>query len=396
MPSPQHFAESPESLGVDPERLEALFQRAQREVDEGLLPSCQVAVARKGKIAGMRTFGRVIHRGREAAATNETLYVIFSCTKAIVSSAVWLLLQDGKLSVEERAGDVIPEFATNDKEEVTVEQLLLHTAGFPQAPYPPREWHDRAARLARFARWRTNWAPGSRFEYHPTSGMWVLAELIERRAGTGYREFIRERIARPLELEDLHVGLPPEKHGRLADIEHRGEELTEAERRELGWPDPPETEVTEETVQNFNQAHVREAGVPGGGGTMTAGDLALFYQPLLGDGRAPDGTPIWKPEMLREARRVRSGDLTDPLFGKQVSRGLGIVIAGDEDRVYRGFGRTGSQSLFGHNGAGGQIGWGDPESGLSLGYCTSGFDRNALRVARRGVAISSRAAVCAG
>jgi CubicO group peptidase (beta-lactamase class C family) len=390
MPHPHHFAESPTQVAIDPQALEALFERAEREVRLGLLPSCQVAVARNGVLAGMRSFGSVTHEGRPAPATNETLYVVFSCTKAVISASVWLLLQEGKLDLAERVAEVIPEFATNGKDAITVEQLLLHTAGFPAAPYPQAEWHDRAARLERFRRWRVAFAPGSRFEYHPTSGMWVLAELIERRSGLDYREFVRARIAEPLGLPDLRVGLPRELHGRLADIVHVGEELSEAERRQLGFPEMPETEVTEEAVQGFNQAFVREAGVPGGGGIMTAGDLALFYQALV-SGRAPDGSVLWKPETLALAREVRTGDLLDPIFGKRVNRGLGVVIAGGADRVFRGFGRTGSDRMFGHDGAGGQIAWADPETGISFAYCTNGFDRNLWRQARRGVAVSSRA-----
>jgi CubicO group peptidase (beta-lactamase class C family) len=82
------------------------------------------------------------------------------------------------------------------------------------------------------------------------------------------------------------------------------------------------------------------------------------------------------------------------LFGKLVNRGLGIVVAGDEDMNYRGFGRTNSADAFGHNGAGGQLAWADPATGLSLGYCTNGHDRHAIRQGRRGVAISSLAALC--
>ncbi len=124
---------------------------------------------------------------------------------------------------------------------------------------------------------------------------------------------------------------------------------------------------------------------------MTAGDLALFYQALL-SGRAEDGSEIFAPATLEMARRVRTEGLRDPVFGTAPHRGLGIVVAGDDKRVYRGFGRTGSEQLFGHGGAGGQIGWADPESGLSFGFCTNGFDRQAIRQARRGVALSSRAA----
>ena len=83
------FAESPEALGIDPGKLRDRFDRAAREVREGLLPSTQIAVARHGKLAGMQTLGRVTHEGRPADASDHTLYVIFSCTKAITSAAAW-------------------------------------------------------------------------------------------------------------------------------------------------------------------------------------------------------------------------------------------------------------------------------------------------------------------
>ena len=83
------------------------------------------------------------------------------------------------------------------------------------------------------------------------------------------------------------------------------------------------------------------------------------------------------------------------LMGIPVNRALGVVVAGDEHRNARGFGHTNSPLAFGHGGAGGQIAWGDPATGISLGYCTSGHDRNVIRQARRGIGISSRAASCA-
>ena len=391
MPASHHFAASPAEVGVDPRKLEALFARAEREVREGLLPSMQVAVARGGKLAGMRTLGRVTHGGRPAEAGDHTLYVIFSCTKAVTSAAGWILLQEGKLGLSERVADVIPGFGANGKDAVTVEQLFTHTAGFPRAPLPVTAFADRAARLERFARWRLNWEPGSRFEYHPTSSMWVIAELVERRTGLALRDFVRARITEPLGIE-LHVGLPAEHHPRVADIVHVGESITPEEAARVGWPTLPETEVTEEALQAFNHPLVREAGVPGGGGITTAGDLALFYQALLHDLAPHDGPRIWQPEALRAAFEPRTGDLADPVFGVPANRGLGVVVAGGEGRTVRGFGHGGSPRAFGHNGAGGQIAWADPESGISLAWCTNGHDRNFWREARRSVGISSRAA----
>ena len=391
MPKQRFFADSPESVGIDPSKLEAVFERAEKEVAEGLLPSSQIAIARNGRIVGMRTVGTVTHEGREALATNDTLYCIFSSTKAITSAAAWLLIQEGKLSVDEVVADIVPEFGTNGKEVVRVEQLFTHTAGFPMAPFPPADFLDRDRRLAHFARWRLNFEPGTRFIYHPSSSMYVIAEIIERRSGASYGDFVRTQIAQPLGLDDLWCGLPDELHGRLADITHVGEALTEDDYRRMGMPVPPLTEVTEKNLQRFNEAPVRRAGIPGGGGTMGAGELALFYQALLGE---LGGDEIWRPETLAMAREVRSGDLRDPLFGKLANRGLGLMIAGDAERNYRGFGHTNSEYAFGHGGAGGQIAWADPETGISLGYCTNGHDRDTIRQARRGIGISSRAAAC--
>ena len=286
---------------------------------------------------------------------------------------------------------MLPEFEANGKGAVRVEQLFTHTAGFPQAPSGPRDWSSREALRARFARWRLNWEPGSRFEYHPSSSMWVIAVLCEERSGTRFGEWVRTRIAEPLGLADLYMGTPREQHPRITELVYTGTELTPEDFRARGWPVPPETEVTEGAVLRFNTPEVREVGVPGGGAVTGAGDLALFYQALLAGGKAPDGRPVWSAETIEEARRVRTGDFVDPMFGKRASRGLGITIAGDADRVFRGFGRTNSELAFGHNGAGGQIAWADPATGLSFVYLTNGFDRDVIRQGRRGVALSSLA-----
>jgi len=395
MPAAHQIAEHPREVGLDPVRVDELFKRAQREVSEGLLPSCQIAIARNGKIGAMKTFGHAVQGGDDKPATDATLYCVFSCTKAIVSSAIWILLGDRKLDLNERAADIVPEFATNGKDAITVEHLLLHTGGFPNAPYAQTHWLDHDKRLERFKAWRLEFPVGERFIYHATSAFWVLAEIIERRSGQDFRVFVRDRIARPLGLPDLRLGIPRGEHARMADIIHVGAALTPEEMKKLGLPPMPETEVTETAINGFNDPIVRESGVPGGGGIMTAGELALFYQGLLHNPPTADGSPVWKPETLREALRVRSGDYFDPIFKYKCNRALGLIVAGGDGLAnYRGFGKTNSPSTFGHNGAGGQLGWGDPATGVSLGYCTNGFDRNDLRQGRRGVAISSFAAVC--
>ena len=380
----QFIADSPESVGIDSGKLDALLGRAAKEVEEGLLPACQIAIARNGKIAAMASFGD---------ATNESLFNVFSSTKAITSAAGWLVMQDSRLRMDERVAAIVPEFGTNGKEAITVEQLFTHTGGFPHAPFRVGDWFDRARRLERFSEWTLNWPVGSRFEYHPTSSMYVIAEIIERRSGMAFHDFVRERISEPLGLTDLFLPCPPSEYHRIRPVVHVGEPLTEADYRALGVPPPPVTEVTEDALTAFNTAETRQVPVPGGGGIMTAAELALFYQALLNGGRALGGAQVWHERTLNEALKVRN---TFPdLMGIPVNRALGVVVAGDEHRNARGFGHTNSPLAFGHGGAGGQIAWADPATGISLGYCTNGHDRNAIRQARRGIGISSRAAVCA-
>jgi CubicO group peptidase (beta-lactamase class C family) len=372
-----------QSFGLDVEKVEALLARAGKEVEEGLLPGAQLAIARNGEVVFQHQYG---------SAQPDSLTCVFSATKAITSSAAWLLFQQGELAEDERVVDIIPEFDTNDKDKVTVGQLFAHTAGFPSAPFAPLDWDDREKRYGRFRQWRLTWEPGSRFEYHPSSSMWVIAEIIERRSGQSYRDFVRTRVLEPLQLQDLYVGLPGSEHERALPCVYVGDAMTPEDYQKLGMPVPPETEVTEEAIVSFSRPEIQAVGVPGGGAFATASAMALFYQALLTGGN--EHATLWSEETLMDARRIRSGDFTDLMFKKPANRGLGIIISGDDSRRFRGFGRTNSPSAFGHNGAGGQLVWADPETGISFAYLTPGHDRNSVRQGSRGVAISSLAAVC--
>ena len=387
MLSPELIASKPEDVGIDSEKLEAVFARAQRDVDQRVLPGAQVAVARNGKLAGIRTFGSAFQGGEERRASDETLYSIFSSTKAVVGVAVWLLVEDELLKIEERVADIIPEFGTNGKEVTTVEQVVLHTGGFPYAPLRPEFWGDRERLLEAFGRWRLNWEPGTRYEYHPTSAHWVLSEIINRRTGTDFREFIRKRLTEPMGLDELFVGLPPEHDARVAEVRW----VSEAVEPPGGWG-----EVTPEAILRFNGPEARRSGLPGAGGIASAAELAMFYQPLINGGETVHGKRVLKPETIAFATTVRTKERhVDPVWKVPANRGLSIIVAGDDGNAFmRGFGRTCSPLTFGHGGAGGQIAWGDPETGISVGYCTNGFT-DWLTVGRRVTAISSLAGLCA-
>ncbi len=307
-----------------------------------------------------------------------------------MAGAVWILMGEGLLDVTLPVAAVIPEFAPNGKDAITIEQVLLHTSGFPRAPFGALDWDDRERRLARFSSWRTNWEPGTRFEYHPTSAHWVLAEIIERCTGEDFRTFIRDQILDPLGLDALQIGVPLAEQGDINDLVRTGEPATPDElEAALGIRELPLTDVTPEALMSFNQPDVRAVGVPGGGAVSTAADLALYYQALL-----DDAAGIWKPEVLADVTAHVRNRLPD-YVGTPANRSLGLVIAGSDGRsAARGMGYTVSAHAFGHNGAGGQIAWADPETGCSFCFLTNGLDQHQLREWRRTAAIASRAGNC--
>lgn len=360
----------------------ALCDRARRDVEEGHVPACQVALARAGELELFETFGD---------ATADTRFVVFSATKPFVAAAVWQLVAEGTLRWDEPVAALIPEFATHGKDAVTLDHLMLHTAGFPTAPLGPPAWWTRQGRRERFARWRLNWEPGTRFEYHPTSAHWVLAELIEVVTGRDYRDVIEARVSRPAGIDHRVLGAPVEHQDGVAPIVETGEPPTAEELRALlGIDALPETEVTNEALLAFNDPKVRALGVPGGGGVMTAADLARFSQLLLHD---PDG--VFDPAVLADATGTVRNTFPDPLLGVPANRTRGLVMAGDDGLApVRGFGHGVGPRAFGHNGAMGQIAWADPDRDLSFAYVTSGRDNHVIREWRRSVALSSLAARC--
>jgi len=365
---------------IDEAKIEKLMARAQREVDDGLLPSCQLAVARNGQVVAEAAFGD---------ATTDSRYCIFSATKPFVASVLWTLMAEGVVDVTEPVVTYFPEFAAQGKQTITVEQIMCHTAGVPHAPMGPPAWNTRQGRRERMASWRLNWEPGTAFEYHPTSAHWVLAEIIDSVTQSDYRDEVENRITRPMGLPRL-LGLDPDNQDNIADLVLTGEPASPDElEAAFGVRELPPTEVNDELVLRFNDPTTRALGVPGGGGFARASDLALFYQELL-----HNTAGIWDPEILADATGTVRNSLPDPM-GVPANRALGVIVAGsDQMSNIRGLGRTVSPSAFGHNGAGGQLAWADPATGLSFGYCTNGYDRHEVRQPRRGTAISSMAGAC--
>ena len=363
--------------GIDGKAVAALVARARRDVDSGLLPAAQLALAHEGEIVVSEALGD---------CSTDTRFHTYSAVKPSVALTAMELAAEGLFDIGAPVSDVLESFGGNGKEVITVSQVLLHAGGFPYAPLGRAETTDRAARLAAYAAWRTDWEPGTRFEYHALSAHWVLADIITDVTGRPYADVIAERVMEPAGCTRW-LGIGIDDQADVIDVVGVGSLPTADELAALGLDELPGG-VGEEMLTVFNRPWLRAAGVPGGGGIARATEMARWYQAVLHN---PDG--FLHAEVRRDAMVVRQShpDWT----GTPANRSHAFVLAGGDGRAgMRGHGHGAPAEAFGHGGAAGQIAWADPASGISFAYLTNGLDRNDLASARRRVALSTRALGC--
>ncbi len=349
---------SADEAGIDPARLDIFLRRVRLEVEHGPLPSAQVAVARRGRLVAFETYGD---------ATPDKRYILQSVGRTVVAATVWKLLGEGLLAVDERVGDVIPEFATNGKEVVTVEQVLTHTAGFPFAPLGYPKMLDRARRHEAFSTWRLDWEPGSRLQFHLTGAAWVIAELVERRTGLGFADYLRTEIVEPLGLGIL-LPVPTDRFDEVVAVPVATDRTSD------------EQEVDPWGPWYLASADVLAAGEPSHSIVATAADVALFFQALV-------HSDVWKDGIVEEATRIRRSEppYGDKLYGGSeeiANLGLFCMVSGEIGGTWTP--RTGSPRTFGNGGAPCQLGFMDPETGTSFAFLTNGYPLSGYDYTRLG------------
>jgi CubicO group peptidase (beta-lactamase class C family) len=340
------------TAGLDPAAIERLLERVSRHVAEGRYPGAQLAIARHGRLALARTLGDARLEPARVAATDETVWLLYSNTKVLTACGVWLLADRGALAFTDRVAAHIPGFETHGKGDITLVQLLSHQAGFPNAEVPSQAWEDHELLRKVVCEFPLEWAPGSRVHYHRLAAHWTAAVLIEAVTRRDYRQFLRDEVIAPLGLGDeLFVGMPDAEQARAADIHEPGADGRPVRR-------------TEENNPRF-----RRAGSPGGGGYGTARAMAAFYQMLLNGGTLA-GRRLLSPRTIAYVLRNYTGDRVDGYMGMPMHRGLGPHLRGTTETI-RGLGSLASPRTFGHGGVGSSYCWADPDSGVSFAYLTN-------------------------
>jgi CubicO group peptidase (beta-lactamase class C family) len=379
-------------------RLGAVGPLLENVVNAGDLSGVVAMVWRKGEIVRLDTVGR-----RDIAnglpMERDTLFRIASMTKPITSVATMMLVEEGRIALDDPITKWLPEFAqmrvlnspdgalhetSPSPRAITVEDLLTHRAGLAygftsapalakaheqalgsvlDSPYGPDEWLKRLASLP------LTHPPGRQLHYsHATD---VLGFLVGRAAGTGFREFLMERILKPLGMNDTDFHIPPAKRARAAVMYQRDTETGKLHPVAMPqYDDPPEF-----------------AG--GGGGLIsTVDDYLAFARMMLNNGEL-NGRRYLKPETVA---LMRTNHLTDaqrqiPFLGLPfwTGMGFGLGVSVVTDAAKQEWMGAGSEGSFGWPGAFGTWWQADPVKEMILIFLIQDYVPLTADVAGRAV-----------
>jgi CubicO group peptidase (beta-lactamase class C family) len=311
--------------------------------------------------------------GREYG--EDTLQLVFSTTKGATATCANRLAQEGLLDVDAPVVEYWPEFAQAGKERIPVRWLLCHKAGLPVT--------DKRLTLDEALRWdpavdalaaqEPVWVPGSAHGYHAVTYGYLVGEVVRRISGKSLGTFFAEEVARPLGLE-FWIGLPDEEQHRCAPLV-RAPVPDDPETRELLaqfiGPDTltgralsaPGGAFSDPDV--WNMPKVRAAEVPAANGVTNARSLSRMYAATIGE---VDGVRLLTDEQVKAASE-RQTEGTDKVLFFETAFGLGYMLTS-------AFSPYGGPQGFGHAGAGGSLGFADPETGIAFGYVMNRMMQN--------------------
>ena len=322
-------------------------------------------------------WGGIRDKASNAPWEDDTMVVVYSTTKGLAAMAVALAHSRGLIDYDELVSNYWPEFAQNGKEKITVRQLLAHQAGLFAFDEPvDKETVADLDRLAEImARQKPAWEPGTKQAYHAISLGFYEGELI-RRVDPHHRtlgRFFQDEIATPLGL-DLYIRLPKSiPNSRLAVVEPIG-----FFKLLFGFP-LKFTLATMNHHSNIYRAlavnpgsaivhdretiYSRDLEVPSGGGVGTARAIAKVYGEF-----ATGGNELG---LRRETLDELAAPAIPPVHGFYDE----CMLA--EAKFSLGFGKPSetmpfaNPSAFGHPGAGGSMGFADPDNGIGYAYITN-------------------------
>lgn len=297
----------------------------------------------------------------------DTLFNVFSVSKAVVSTAIHVQAERGLIEYDRPIADYWPEFGQNGKGDITVRDALNHHTGTPQMPpgTTPEticDWDWVVDGIARL----TPILPKDKPAYQAMSFGWVLGEIVRRTdpSHRSFRDFVQMEIAAPFGIADLWLGIDPDAEGRIATLYDQ----------ESSMEFPPETYFAQALPNNvrlipsvFNRPALQRACIAAVGGIFTARSEARFWAILANRGIL-DGVRLLSADRVDALCLPRPGNDPDPVYFNApmtLSQGGYWMHSADTPLTCPA---KGKRSIC-VPGAGGSLGWADPDTGLAVAFC---------------------------
>jgi CubicO group peptidase (beta-lactamase class C family) len=351
----------PDRARLSDPSVEAALGRAQELGELGV----QVCAFLQGELI-IDTWEGVVERGSNRLVNGDTLFPIFSISKAVTATAVHIQASRGLIAYDAPLANYWPEYGINGKDQITVGHVLSHRAGVPQMPedVTPEQMADWQWMTDRLAEMTPVAQPGTRNAYLSMTFGWLLGEVV-RRTDPGRRpigEFIHEEICEPLGMDSYFLGLPEIAKERVATLTID----------EMPPPLPPNSllaKATPEAVRLlppvFNRPDVQAGLLPAVGAIANARSVARFFAMLAGGGEL-DGVRLLDRRRVEGLLEPRPDfDLVDDTYGKVMPVGVGGLWLDVPDVIPGGLG----DSVLAHAGAGSTVAWADLSSGLACAIC---------------------------
>jgi CubicO group peptidase (beta-lactamase class C family) len=346
---------SVQSAEIDKQKLSRIPAAMQRFVEKEEIAGAVTLVGRRDGVVSLEAVGSQdldAHKPME----KDTLFRIASMTKPMTAAAIMILVDEGKLSVDDPVEKHLPEFRgqklmkdgklVEPKRPIQIRDLLTHTSGLPGGLPPDLADLYRlrnrllAEAVPQFAKRPLEFEPGTKWAYC-NLGIDTLGRIIEVASGKSYEDFLRERLFEPLDMNDTCFYPKPSQALRIAATYGvEGGKLKQVKSDILGSPSGAVYPI------------------PAGGAYSTAADLARFYRMMLSGG-ALDGRRILSSQSAAAMTRVQTGEITTG-FVPGMGFGFGWAVV----RSPSGVTEMLSKGTYGHGGAFGTQGWIDPTKDL--------------------------------
>lgn len=319
-----------------------------------------------GKLVVDLTGGTADDSGRAYDA--ETLQLVFSSTKGVAAICLAMLVQSGRLDYEAPVSSIWPEFGAAGKADLPISWAISHRAGLASVDNPPPLEEVLAvtpiveAIAAQVPLWELDGSHG----YHAITYGWITAEILRRVTGIRMNDWLQTNVVEPLGVE-FHMGLPESEHARVAPIRNSSSSI-DPERFALmmsligpgtmgGRALSLDGRFSFAGENTFNRGDVWSSEIPGAAGITNARSLAMIYAATVGE---VDGVRLLD-DATRELATTPVTSGPDKSLVMETKFGMGFMLP---DGVVP---FAGPRS-FGHPGAGGSLGYADPDLGIGYGY----------------------------